>query len=127
LAWALGLAGEAYSLLGDPRAGRRAYLEGLRVVTDVKDLPLIAETLEEICALESSAGRHLQAMHMMGAAVNLKETTGASLPWTAIPRREVEQVARRAIGDEAVERALAEGRRMTLDEAVEYATRLLAN
>lgn len=127
MAWALGLSGEAHSLLGHFEAGRKAHLEGLRVVTDVKDLPLIAETLEEICALESSAGRHLQAMHMMGAAVNLKETTGTSLPWTAIPRREVEQVARQAIGDEAVEKALAEGRRMTLDEAVAYATRLLAN
>jgi predicted ATPase/class 3 adenylate cyclase len=127
MGWALALSGEAHSLLGHPEAGRKAYLESLRVVADVKDLPLIAETLEEICALESSAGRHLQAMHMMGAATNLKETTGSSLPWTAIPRRDVEQVARQAIGDGAVEKALAEGRRMTLDEAVEYATRLLAN
>ena len=126
LSWGLGLSGEAYSLLGHLEAGRKAYLEGLRVVTEVKDLPLIAATLEEISALESSAGRHLEAMHMMGAAVNLKETTGASLPKPPLARWDVEQVARRAIGDEAVENALAEGRRMTLDEAVAYATSLLA-
>jgi hypothetical protein len=37
----------------------------------------------------------------------------------------MEDVARQAIGAEAVELALAEGRRMTLEEAIEYATRLL--
>ena len=62
----------------------------------------------------------------MGAAVRLKETTGASIPQAAIARREVEQVARQTLGDEAVATALAEGRRMTLDEAVEYAARVLA-
>jgi tetratricopeptide (TPR) repeat protein len=126
MAWGLGLSGEAYTLLGQLQAGRKAYLEALRVVTDVKDLPLIAATLEEIGGLESFAARHYEAMHLMGAALSLKETTGASLPRTAITQREVDQVARQAIGDEAVERALAEGRRMTLDEAVDYATRLLA-
>jgi hypothetical protein len=37
---------------------------------------------------------------------------------------DVTQVARREIGEEAVEHALAEGRAMTLDEAIEYARSL---
>jgi predicted ATPase/class 3 adenylate cyclase len=126
MVWALGLAGEAYSVLGDVQAGRQAYLEGLRVIADVRDLPLIAATLEQIGALESVGGRHLEAIHLMGAALQLKDNTGASLPQTATGRWEVEQVARQAIGDDAVEEALSEGRRMTLAEAVEYAARLLA-
>jgi tetratricopeptide (TPR) repeat protein len=127
MAWALGLSGEANTRLGRQELGRKAYREGLRVVTDVKDLPLIAATLEQIGAFESFNGRHVPAMHLMGAARILKEMTGASLPRTDITRREVEQVARQAMGDGAVETALAEGRRMTLGEAVEYATLLLAN
>ena len=125
LTWALGLLGEAYRLQGDLRAGQQANLEGLRVVTDVKDLPLIGASLEEISAVESFAGRHVEAMHLIGAALRLKETTGASLPHPAMTRWHVEDVARQAIGAEAVEVALAEGRGMTLEEAIEYATRLL--
>jgi tetratricopeptide (TPR) repeat protein len=127
LSWALGLLGQGYRLLGDLPAGRKAYKEALRVVTDARDLPLIGATLEEVSAFESSAGNHTQAMHLMGAAARLKETTGASVPQPAITRWQVEDVARQTIGKEAVEKALAEGRKMTLEEAIEYATRLLAD
>ena len=127
MVWALGLAGDAYTVLGELHAGRQAYLEGLRVIAAVRDLPLIAATLEQIGTLESVGGRHLEAMHLLGAALQLKDTTGASLPQAATARLEVEQLARQAIGDEAVEEALSEGRRMTLEEAVEYAARLLAS
>ena len=123
--WALGLSGEAHSLLGQYEAGRQAYLEGLRVISEVKDLPLIAATLEEICALESSAGRHLEAMQLLGAAAKLKDSTGASLPQPAKARWQLEQDARLAMGDGAVENAIAAGRRMTLEEAVGYAARVL--
>ena len=42
------------------------------------------------------------------------------------PPRDVEAVARHAIGDDAVESAIAEGRRLTLDEAIAY-SRAIAN
>ncbi len=61
---------------------------------------------------------------MMGAAVALRETTGASAPQMVSVSGEVEEAARRAIGGEAVEEALTEGRRMTLAEVVEYAASL---
>ena len=125
MSWALGLLGEGYRLQGDLQSGRQAYLEGLRVVTAVRDLPLIGATLEEVSALESYTGRHVEAIHLLAAAGRLKETTGASLPSPTVTRWKVEDVARDAIGDDAVEAALAEGRRMTLEEAIEYATRLL--
>jgi len=127
LSWALGLLGEAYRLLGNVPAGLKAYRESLRVVTEVRDLPLIGATLEEISALESSAGRHIEAMHLLGAAVRLMEATGASLPHQAITRWHVEDVAKHTIGTEAVQEALAEGRQMTLEEVIEYAVRLLAD
>ena len=127
MVWALSLSGEAHSLLGQPDAGRRAHLEGLRVIAEVKDLPLLAATLEQISAHESSAGHHLEAIHLMGAALKLKDTTGASLPQTATARLDVEQLARQVIGDAEVEKALTEGGRMTLDEAVEYAIRVLGD
>ncbi|MGH8957059.1 MAG: ATP-binding protein [Acidimicrobiia bacterium] len=125
LHWALGLIGQAYLLRGQQEAARGAYLEALQGVIDTKDLPLIGATLEEISALESSAGHHMEAMQLLGAVAELKESTGASLPRQAIPRWDMEEAGRQAIGDEAVDRALAKGRLMTPDEAAEYATLLL--
>lgn len=125
LNWALGLEAAAHLLQNQPQKAREAYLEALQGVIGIKDLPLIGATLEEICALESSVGHHVEAMHLLGAALEIKESTGASLPGPRRARWNMEEVARQTIGAEAVDNALAKGRLFTLEEAVEYATQLL--
>lgn len=60
----------------------------------------------------------------MGASAALASTTGASAPAMFTRVEDVEANARRALGDEPVEQALAEGRDMTLDEAMAYAASL---
>ena len=123
-AGALGGIGRAHQVLGRHTAGRTAYLEALRLYSEAKDLPSSAATLEEISVLESSAGHHAEAVRLLGAGAALREATGASAPIIFRLLGGVQDEARRAIGDEAVEEALAEGRRMTLHEAVEYAATL---
>ncbi|HKZ21391.1 MAG TPA: adenylate/guanylate cyclase domain-containing protein [Acidimicrobiia bacterium] len=125
LNWALGLVAGAHMFQGQPQKAREAYLEALQGVIGIKDLPLIGATLEEICELESSAGHHVEAMHLLGAALELKESTGASLPWPRRARWKMEDVARQTIGGDAVDKALAEGRLFSLGEAIEYAKRVL--
>ncbi len=126
-AWAIGSIGQVHSLLGQLQEGRMAFLEALRLFTEDQHLPGIGAVLEEISTLESSAGRHIEAMRLVGAAAALREMTGASAPLRSVMRLDAEEAARQAIGDEAVAKALAEGRRMSLEDAVEYAAGILTD
>jgi predicted ATPase/class 3 adenylate cyclase len=116
---------EANRRLGRHRAGQAALMEALGLFADSKVLPYIGATLEGIAAIESAAGHHLEAVRVVGAVASLKETTGAvSTPLTQMDPIDVEGVARLALGDEAVDKALNEGRHMTLEKAVDYASSL---
>jgi hypothetical protein len=73
---------------------------------------------------ESSMGRHLEAATLTGAAEALQEATGAQSPLPTFVSADLD-VAREVLGEETVSKALAEGRGMSTDEAVNYATSLL--
>jgi hypothetical protein len=73
---------------------------------------------------ESSEGRHAEATRVAAAAAALRAETGVTGELMSRSQVDVTQVARREIGEEAVERGLADGRAMTLDEAIEYARSL---
>ncbi len=77
-----------------------------------------------ISTLESSAGCRAEAIRVMGAAAALRERIGAAAPLLVNGLGDVDASARKAMGDEAFDKALAEGRRMTLEEAVDYAAGL---
>jgi predicted ATPase/class 3 adenylate cyclase len=124
IAWTVGATGRVHRLLGQHREARARYLEGLRMHAEARNLPGIGATLDSIAGLESENGRHTEAMRLMGASATLTSTTGASAPLMFSRVEDVEENARQALGDEAVEKALAEGRSMTLDEAVAYAASL---
>ncbi|MBA3688661.1 MAG: AAA family ATPase [Chloroflexi bacterium] len=111
-------------LLGQYQAGRFAYREALAVFAEAGNLPNMGGLFSVISTLESSAGRHAEAIRMMGAAEALRERIGATAPLLVKRRGDAEASARKAMGDEEFEKALAEGRRMTLEEVVEYAASL---
>jgi hypothetical protein len=113
-------------MLGQRREAWAAYREALGLVTEARNLPGIAASLELISTFASSEGRHAEAARMTAAAAALREETGATAQLMSSARVDVAQVARREIGEEAVEQALADGRAMTLDEAIDYA-RTVAN
>jgi predicted ATPase/class 3 adenylate cyclase len=114
----------AHRLMAQYKAGRIAYLEALRLFTETRNLPGIGSGLLVGSAVESSAERHLEAVRMLGAAVGLREATGASAPQMPVVVGEVEEAARQAVGGEAVDEALKQGRHMTLEEIVDYAASL---
>ncbi|HYK95630.1 MAG TPA: adenylate/guanylate cyclase domain-containing protein [Candidatus Dormibacteraeota bacterium] len=113
----------AYSLLPEPALGRSAYQEALRISTEAMNLPGIGQALMAGAAVESAAGRHPEAVRMLGAVLSLTEASGAAPPQLLGLQRRVEDAARDAIGSETVEAGLAEGRRMTQGDVVEYAKR----
>jgi tetratricopeptide (TPR) repeat protein len=115
---------QAYVALDQPTSGRGVYLEALRLFAAAKNLPSIATALNGMADLESFAGRHTEAMRLVGAAAVLMDRTGASGPLVSGRERTAVEAARAAIGAEAVDNAIAAGRRFTLEESIEYAAEL---
>jgi predicted ATPase/class 3 adenylate cyclase len=124
LAWALGEMATTHHAMVQGSAAWKGFLDSLGLFADARNLPGIGGSLEIGSLFESAEGRHVEAVRLTAAGAALRETTGAASPRMFTPQRDVEDAARRVIGDEAVENALAEGRRMTLDEAIDYARNL---
>jgi predicted ATPase/class 3 adenylate cyclase len=121
LAWGLSELATTHHGLGHRRAAWDRFLELLGLVADAKVLPLIGGAMEVGSNFASAEERHAEAVRMAAVSAALRESTGATAPLMFAEPRDVERAARRAIGDDAVERALADGRRMSVDEAIAYA------
>ena len=121
VAWTLAELGQTYRLLGQPERARAAFLEALGMHQRGGNLPGIGATLETMAALESGSDHHADAIRLLSAAAAIRATTGASAPVLYTQLGDIEAVARRAIGDEAIDTALADGSRMTSDDAVAFA------
>jgi predicted ATPase/class 3 adenylate cyclase len=112
---------EAQRALGKHDEARRGHLEALDSMERAGAPEGIAAVLQIMASVESDLGRHQRAMRLFGAGRALAASIrGVDVP---LPFQFADPVgdSRRAIGDEAVERALAEGRAMTWDQAVAYA------
>jgi predicted ATPase/class 3 adenylate cyclase len=106
---------------GDTEAATDLYRESLRMIHEVGNLPLTAAGLDGLAGLASSQGLYERAVRLSGAAAALKERIGGSQPMRGLWEEADIAAARAAIGDEAVAAALAEGRAMTVDQALAYA------
>jgi predicted ATPase/class 3 adenylate cyclase len=115
---------QAYVALDRPESARAAYVEALGLFVAARNLPSIATAFSGLADLESSAGRHTEAMRLVGAAAALKDRTGASGPLVSARERTTVDAARAAIGAGSAHDAHAAGRRMTLEEAIGYAAAL---
>jgi predicted ATPase/class 3 adenylate cyclase len=111
--------GQVHRMLGNYEQSRAAYLEALELKHEAGNLPGILTTLFMLSALESGAGHHERAVRLFGAASVMQEEFAAAPP--ALTMDDPRAPARTAIGDEAMSRALDEGRSMDPDAAVRYA------
>jgi predicted ATPase/class 3 adenylate cyclase len=111
---------QAHRLLGHHEVARAIYLECLDIVEGAGSVSGISSTLLMMSTLYSSMARHERSMRLYGAAENITQEIGGSHPPEALLGDPVGD-ARKAIGKEATDRALADGRAMTRDEAVAYA------
>jgi predicted ATPase/class 3 adenylate cyclase len=117
----LGAVGQAHRLLGNIGEARAVFLEALDIVERAGVPGGIGTVLEMMSALESGLGRHDRATRLFGAGEAIRESIGGGYPTEAVMLGDPVGAARQAIGDEAADRALAEGRAMSRDEAVAYA------
>jgi tetratricopeptide (TPR) repeat protein len=113
---------EAHRSLGDHDRARRGYLEALDVAERANTPGGVAAVLQIMASVDSDQGDHQRAMRLFGAGMAIAESIGDPAG-TTTPFQFADPVgdARKAIGDEATDRALAEGRAMSREQAVAYA------
>jgi predicted ATPase/class 3 adenylate cyclase len=112
--------GRVRTMTGDHDAAGQALREGLELLAEDQNLPMMATNLLFFATLSSAEGRHERAVRLWGAGEALREVFGGA-PLGVIKLEDPVPAAREAIGDEAVDQAMAEGRAMDLDKAVAYA------
>jgi predicted ATPase/class 3 adenylate cyclase len=110
---------EAQRQLGRLDEARSTLLETLDVVDGADIEGGIAAVLHVLSSLEAAQGRHRDAMRLYGASRAIADSIGGG-PMPPL-FEDPEANARATIGEEATNRALAEGRAMTRAEAVAYA------
>ena len=110
------------SLQGE-RASQRSYeVESLTIRQELGDKRGIADSLHAFSGIAMAYGRAKRAARLLGAADALRETTGAALSpaYLSTHTPGVDRV-RSKLGDEIFAEMLAQGRAMTLEQAIEYA------
>jgi predicted ATPase/class 3 adenylate cyclase len=107
---------------GDKERARGYYLRAFDMMVDAGNRPLTTGILFLLAGVESELGHHERATRLHGAGEAAREVTGAvTTPVGARLMGDPVGMARQAIGDEAVDRALAVGRAMDRDATIAYA------
>jgi DNA-binding CsgD family transcriptional regulator len=124
LAWGLTVLARVALEEGALEDAEAAAYEALAVATRVPAKVGIADLLEVIGALRARRGDAAAAGRMFGAAEALRQQTGAVRfkTYESWFHSAVDTI-RAAIGEAALERTWAEGRAMSMEEAVAYASR----
>jgi predicted ATPase len=107
---------------GDLDEARLLAAEALRLQLQVGDVGNISTRLHVLATIDADAGRLAQAVRLAAAASAMDETMGTRVP--PVARHELQgwlAPARSTLGDDLFARCWAEGRAMTLEQAVAYA------
>lgn len=99
------------------------YLGAIELMNEADNRQALTGLVMLVAAVDSELGRHERATRLWSAAQSARRLMGALQPPTA-GRLLGDPVgaARTAVGDEAVDNALAEGETMDLDTAIAYAS-----
>jgi tetratricopeptide (TPR) repeat protein len=113
---------DAHRALGNLDRARRGYLEALDVTERANTPGGVAAVLQLMASVDVDRRDHRRAMRLYGAGMAIAKSIGDTDVIVA-PYEFADPVgdARKAIGDEATDRALAEGRAMSVEEALAYA------
>ena len=114
--------GTAKRMVGDLTAAKGHYREALQISLDLGNTVLVGTMIIGYASVASSERRHERAARLLGAAARIRRDAGGG-PLPELMRRlgDPEGDARRAIGDEAFERARGDGEGMAMEQAVSYA------
>jgi predicted ATPase/class 3 adenylate cyclase len=118
--------GWAALLQGDHERARTPYSESLMVSKELGDKMIACDSLEGMACIAAAQGEAERAGRLFGAARALRETLREAVAYQLTPDEEAwrepyRATARSRLGEYSWQEALAEGRAMTLDEAISYA------
>lgn len=117
--------GELARMQGDQAAAARHYSEALDLSGELGDARGIAYALESLVGAALMRGHAMQALHLAGAVMALREAAG--LPLAPAESEEFDRLleeARTAVGDLDAARALDTGRSLSLEDAIARGHRL---
>jgi non-specific serine/threonine protein kinase len=111
---------------GDPERAAAAYEENLRLTRQLRDTVAVVSNLMGLAGVAMQRGEPVRAARLWGSSEPLQEATGLTPANSPFNRSQFDYdgvlaTMRSQLGDAAFEAAWAEGRAMTLEEAVEYA------
>ena len=107
---------------GDYAAAFGRAVESLRIFHAHSTTAGVAGSLYELALVSEAEGRPERAARLFGAADALRETTGASLsPSETVVNEQAAQRASASLGDAAFAAARADGRALSLEDAVALA------
>jgi predicted ATPase len=110
--------GLALDDLDDPAEAAALLIECLNWAVAEEQKRLIAFGLESFASLAAKVRRPVDALRLIGAVERLREEIGCPVPPVLGPRyARTLALARQQLSPEAADRAIAEGRRMTWQEA----------
>jgi predicted ATPase/class 3 adenylate cyclase len=121
LAGTLSLLAWAALLQGEHERSKALYEESLELAREAGLKPIVADCLEGLACVAETVGEESRTARLIGMADALREATAypRDPTWTADLRPRL-AAARSRLGEEGWEEALAEGRAMTLEEAISY-------
>jgi predicted ATPase/class 3 adenylate cyclase len=127
IAGALNNLGDVARYQGDLTQAMTFYAESLALRRELGDRPETARTLEGVAGVAMAHERPERAARLFGAADALREAVGVPAPPSRRARNErALRTVRAALADGAFAAAWAEGRVMTLEQAIAYALELPA-
>ena len=126
LNYALDNLGWAALLQGDYERARTSYEESLVVCKELGDKMVARDSLEGMACIAGAQGERLRAARLFGAGQALSETLRGAVAFQPTPEEEAWRepylaTTRSRLGEAAWEGALAQGRAMGMEEAIEYA------
>jgi predicted ATPase/class 3 adenylate cyclase len=121
LADSLGGIAQLYIQAGRLNEARSVSLEALQLFHEADNHSGISFVLEALGELESRLGRFDRALRLAGAADAIREVVGGGAPPELMQIEDPRTRAGERMSEEEIERAWAEGRAMSLEEALAYA------
>jgi predicted ATPase/DNA-binding CsgD family transcriptional regulator len=114
--------GQAALLRGDHERARSYYEESLTLCKELGDRLTASDGLEGLACVYATEGASEQAARLFGAALALRESIGYQNTLEEDAWREPYVATTRSqLGEHSWEEALAQGRAMSMEEAIEYA------
>ena len=105
---------------GEIQEALRITLEALDGATDQENIPIASWLLDFIAAFAVSVAPE-EAVRLAGAVDSVRQEAGGGMELEPLEIEDARTVASRLLDPDDLERAWAEGRAMTLEQAVEYA------